>query len=201
MSSVGRLVIGSDDDEYDNRADFAAEDTHYGEDLERRQMLDASSEAEHGDKRAGRDELKRFLHAQKTHGRRNTLACCGALALLLVTLLVSDTPHNYLARDEVRQAVRLSHSIPHAQLIRPCGAGCCRGHSRAGHQQFELQRPMRVLARASDLSHRIVCLRVRISHPLLTRSAYELTAWSGRRVRRVLRRAAGCALSSWYGLA
>ena len=105
MSSVGRLVIGSDDDEYDNRADFAAEDTHYGEDLERRQMLDASSEAEHGDKRAGRDELKRFLHAQKTHGRRNTLACCGALALLLVTILVSDTPHNYLARDEVRQAV------------------------------------------------------------------------------------------------
>lgn len=98
--------------EYDNRPDFTADDTYMNLDPEeeRNQMLNSKDEneldqsAEPGDRSElepeERDDLRNFLHQQRTHGRRNTVACAATLVLLWFVSRVGDTPHNYLAQDE-----------------------------------------------------------------------------------------------------
>jgi hypothetical protein len=89
--------------------DFAAEDTHHEEDLERRQMLDSSVDEhmikDYVEEPEERDELKHFLHHQRTVCRKprthgDWLVIILTLAFLCVILLTNDTPHNYLVQDE-----------------------------------------------------------------------------------------------------
>eukprot|EP01043_Picozoa_sp_COSAG02_P031040 COSAG02_NODE_2007_length_10128_cov_5.313989_10_plen_180_part_00 len=115
-----------DDDKYDNRADFAPEETDHEEDLERRQMLDSSVDQhmikDYLEEQEERDELKRFLHHQQTHHKTRNAAAAGILTvgLLCIALLVNDTPHNYLEQDEVSVEGIPGLDINHLECNDPC---------------------------------------------------------------------------------